>query len=385
MSGALHLTPLEALWGIPIGVDRGAPPLELGGRASPPPAPRVALERAVLPALRRSPCLVSFSGGVDSSVVLAVAAAVARREGLPPPVPATHRFAGVPETDESAWQERVVAHLGLSDWLRLEWSDELDVVGPVAERLLVRHGPLVPFNAHFHLPLVERAAGGALLTGVGGDELFAPPHRATASHVLHRHRAPRLRDVRALAFGLAPRRVRAALVARRRPLAHCAWIRPAARRRLARAYAAWEVGEPLRWDGALAWWWRSRALQRNLAGKRALGEAHDVLVESPFASADVLAACAAAGGAVGLGSRARALAEMVGDLLPAELLARDGKASFDGAFWTARARAFVAAWDGRGVDPAAVDVAALHAEWSRDNPDPHSFALAQQAWLAARD
>jgi asparagine synthase (glutamine-hydrolysing) len=382
---AARLTPLETLWSVPVGFDASAAPLAVDHRGT-VPAPREALEEAVLPALRRPPCLVSFSGGVDSSVVLALAAHVARREGLEPPIPATHRFPGVPEADETDWQERVVAHLGLADWLRLEWTDELDLIGPVAARLLRRHGPLVPFNGHFQLPFVERAAGGALLTGVGGDELFAPVHRATAAHVLHRHRAPRLRDLPALAFGVTPRRARAALVARRRGFERCGWIRPQARRQLARAYGAWEAAEPLRWDRALCdWWWRSRALQCNLAGKRALGAAADVLVESPFAAPAVLVAWALAGGAVGIGGRASALEPIAGELLPSGLLARGSKASFDGAFWASHARAFAAAWNGDGVDPACVDVAALRAEWARSRPDPHSFALLQQAWLAAAD
>jgi len=378
-----RLTPLEALWGVPVGTDEATAPLPDAPAAS---SPRFALERAVLPALQRPPCLVSFSGGVDSSLVLALAVHVARREGLPLPVPATHRFPGVAEADETRWQDQLVAHLCLDDWLRLEWTDELDLVGPVAAGVLERHGPLVPFNGHFQQPFVERAAGGALLTGVGGDELFAPVRRATAAHVLLRHRQPRPRDLPTLAFGLAPRRVRAAVATRRRPIRLYSWIRPQARRRLARAYAAWEAQEPLRWDRALqTWWWRSRALQCNLAGKRALGEACDVLVASPLADPSVMSACAATGGPIGLGSRARALGAIAGDLLPPALLARTSKASFDGAFWTGRARAFAAAWDGSGVDSQLVDVAALRAEWASAQPDPHTFALLQQAWLAVRD
>lgn len=385
MHDRLRLTGLEQLWAVPVGTDEATPPLPADS-PSLWPSPRRALEQAVLPALRRTPCLVSFSGGVDSSVVLAVAAHVARREGLPLPIPATHRFRDVPEADESRWQEQVIAHLGLDDWLRLEWTDELDVVGPVATALLERHGVLVPFNGHFQQPFVERAAGGALLTGVGGDELFAPVRRATAAHVLLRHRHPRRGDLPALAYGVAPRPLRAAVLARRRPVARYGWIRPEARRRLARAYAAWEVNEPLRWDRALrAWWWRSRALQCNLASKRVLGEAGDVLLVSPLAAPETIAACAAAGGPVGLGPRARALGAIAGDLLPAAVLGRTSKASFDGAFWTGRARAFVAAWDGSGVDPQLVDVPALRAEWTSAQPDPHTFALLQQAWLAVGD
>src|SRR5215212_1324990 len=54
--------------------------------------PLEALEEAVLPALTQPPCLVSFSGGRDSSSVLAAATRAARREGLPAPVPVTLRI-----------------------------------------------------------------------------------------------------------------------------------------------------------------------------------------------------------------------------------------------------------------------------------------------------
>ena len=50
-----------------------------------------ALEAAIMPALLRSPCLVSFSGGRDSSAVLAVAARLARGAGLADPIPITIR------------------------------------------------------------------------------------------------------------------------------------------------------------------------------------------------------------------------------------------------------------------------------------------------------
>ena len=39
-------------------------------------------------------------------------------------------------------------------------TDELDAVGPYARRALARHGLLWPFNAHFHAPMLEQAAGG---------------------------------------------------------------------------------------------------------------------------------------------------------------------------------------------------------------------------------
>lgn len=173
-------------------------------------SPQQALYDAVLPALLEPPCLVSFSGGRDSSLVLAAATRVARREGVADPVPVTNRFADAPEAEESRWQEQVVEHLRLADWQRLQFSDELDAVGPYAQRMLREHGLLWPFNVHFHLPLLDLARGGALLTGLGGDQLFGvigpEPRRPAARRAFHG------------ALGYAPRAVRAAVIASRRPL-----------------------------------------------------------------------------------------------------------------------------------------------------------------------
>src|SRR5690242_13957500 len=129
-----------------FGTPRRPPPL--------PPAgdPRAALETAVRRARGTGPCFVSFSGGRDSSVVLAAAARAARRDGVEPPIPVTARFTDAPDAEESAWQERVVRHVGARDWIRLEFGDELDAVGPYAQAVLMRHGVLWPFNAHFHTP-----------------------------------------------------------------------------------------------------------------------------------------------------------------------------------------------------------------------------------------
>ena len=100
------LSPIEIASGLVLG---NTQPLEPARAAD----PRAAMERALLAPLRRGPCLVSFSGGRDSSAVLAVATAVARREGLQPPIPATLRFPSAADSAETEWQEGVIAHLGL--------------------------------------------------------------------------------------------------------------------------------------------------------------------------------------------------------------------------------------------------------------------------------
>src|SRR5687768_3761316 len=107
------LTPVETATGIVLGDGADPGPLP----AVPPGETALAaLERACLPALERGRCCVSFSGGRDSSIVLATATRVARREGLPLPLPVTNRFPLAGHTDESHWQELVVRHLGLDDW-----------------------------------------------------------------------------------------------------------------------------------------------------------------------------------------------------------------------------------------------------------------------------
>ena len=113
---ALVLTPLERAAGLVAGPYVNADPL--------PPAPdtrspRQVLEDVIVANLARTPCVVSFSGGRDSSSVLATAVAVARREGIPLPVPVSLRFPGTPSTDETEWQELVIRHLGVTDWERI--------------------------------------------------------------------------------------------------------------------------------------------------------------------------------------------------------------------------------------------------------------------------
>ena len=212
------LTPLEVASSLVLGSVEG------GRRSTVEADPRAAMERALVEPLRRGPCLVSFSGGRDSSAVLAVATAVARREGLAPPIPATLRFPTASDTAETEWQESVVSHLGLDDWIRLEATDELDCVGPVATAALARHGLLWPSNAHFHTPLFAHAHGGSFLTGIGGDEMLGPSRWLHARRVLAGQVRPRPRDVLAVAFALAPPRVRR-LVTRRRMRAPFPWLR----------------------------------------------------------------------------------------------------------------------------------------------------------------
>ncbi len=362
--------------------------LVLGGDARPAPLPKLppgltpldALEEAIRPALLRPPCLVSFSGGRDSSAVLAVATALARREGLPDPIPATNRFVDAPASDEAQWQESVIADLGLADWLRLEFTDELDAVGPWAQRAMRRHGILWPFNAHFHLPLIEAAAGGSMLTGVGGDELFMSACPPRAYTVLIGRDTPRPRDVLTVGLAVAPRALRRA-VYRRRMTVPFAWLAPRGRRALAHAIADEDASEPCTPAARLRFWHGMRSLRIGTAALAALGRDNDALVVHPLAAPDVAAAVARAAPR-GFRSRTEGMRALFGGVLPHDVLARTSKAGFDEAFFHRHSRAFAATWTGDGVPVDVVDVAALRREWQSGAPAAQSLTLLQMAWLA---
>ena len=372
---------------IPLSALETATGIVLGGSSEPkrplPTAPaghnaRAALEEACLPALRRPPCVVSFSGGRDSSLVLAAAASAARREGLPPPIPYTNRFPGAPHTDEAVWQERVVSHLGLDDWRRLELADELDVVGPLATRGLQRHGLLWPFNVHFHVPPLESAVGGTLLTGIGGDELFGQSRWAAAQSAFRDRPGPR--SAARLALLTAPAALRAALVRRRSPEPF-PWLTRDAARGFLRAWAAEQAREPRGLERRLRELPGRRAMRVGRRSLDLLAADAGATIEHPLLHPHVLAAVAAEGGRYGWTDRTAAMRALFDGLLPREVLGRTSKARFEGAFWGRRSREFAAGWRGEAADPAVVDLHRLREVWSEDEPDAHSYLLLQAAWL----
>ena len=374
----LRPRPLEVVCGLVINGQLHGPKL---GRARSADL-RAALERSVLPALRAPPCLVSFSGGRDSAAVLAIAASVARREGLALPIPATYRFPDAPATREDGWQEDVVRHLGLADWECLTMSSELDSVGPVAQSVLRRHGVLWPFNAHFHVPLFERAAGGSLLTGIGGDELLGPQRWHAAQRVLAGRVAPRPRHLRTAGLALSPVPMRRAVLARRRQL-RWPWLHPDVDALINRRRADWQARTPLRWDAALARWWQSRTRSVLSQTFGLLAQDAGAQAVHPFLDRAVLRTAAARYGPRGPVDRSTAMRDLFGELLPASVLARRSKASFDEAFCSDHSRAFAARWSGSGVDRTLVDPEEVAAMWNAVQPDPRSFSLMQAAWLAS--
>ena len=378
MTGAaLPLTAMELAAGLVAGPQPDAVPFEPAPDGRPA---RRALEDAIATHLRRMPCVVSFSGGRDSSAVLAIGVAVARRDGLPMPVPVSLRFPGVASTDETEWQELVVRHLGLTEWERIELGGELDLLGDMARACLLRHGLLWPPNAHFHEPIFRAARGGCVLTGLDGDGLFGAWRWEAAQSVLSHRRAARPKDVLRVGMALSPVPVRRVAL-RRGPQPPVPWLRPDARAAFHGRWRRETAAEPRRWDRRVAWYSGRRYLQLARHSLGVLAAAQGAEVHHPFAEPAFLAALAREGGAAGWGGRTDVMRALFGDLLPDALIDRPRKAEFGRAFWGEQARAFARGWDGRGVDTSLVDPDALQATWAMENPWFGSITPLQAAWL----
>jgi asparagine synthase (glutamine-hydrolysing) len=365
------MTLLEAAAGTPIGL----------GPASALPettlTPLQALEAAVDEAVRRPPCHVAFSGGQDSSLVLAAAARAAARAAAPPPVAVTLRFPAHDRTNEDHWQALVLEHLGLGEQVVIEVGNDLDLVGPAATAELLRRGVVYPANAHSLAPLVEAAAGGTLLVGLGGDELLAGHRWTRLNDVLARRRRPTPRDAVRGAVGALPGRLRGPVLARRF-VKLPSWLRPDAARRMRTALRE-EANEPVRFDLSVEHAARVRTPVVVREGLARLGGAA-TSVEAPLLDPRFVSALARAGGGRGFGDRVAVMHAVAGSALPVALLDRRDKARFEGVFFGERARRFAETWSGEGVDEDLVDHAELRRTWLEPWPDFRSALLLQLAW-----
>ena len=379
-----HTVPMSAL-DILLGYPDGYSVRRIGRPPRRTYAPHEAMERVVLPALLRPPCVVAFSGGRDSSAVLAFAAALARREGLPEPLPVTRVFVGAPMSEESEWQELVIRHLGITEWIREGIDDEVDVVGPLARERLRRCGVLWSPLIHGDDFLLRHAEGGSLLDGEGGDDVCDPrPHRIRPMAMLLRQRSrPTRSRLRAAVVGAAPKPLRGVRAARRSRASELRpWLRPAAvdlAAERARRQARAEVLDGRRSIMQVLARRSVAELQRNRAF---FARERDVHFVSPLLEPEVVATLADSAGRLGFESRAVALGTFCGDLLPASILNRTTKAAFNATNFNRHTRAFAERWTGEGVDHELVDAEVLRELWRGPANNALSAALLQAAWLA---
>jgi asparagine synthase (glutamine-hydrolysing) len=373
-------SPLEVMVGWVPGVE--PPPLVSGGKDD----ALAALAEVLLQYLEPGPCYVAFSGGRDSSAVLAVATSVARRHGLPDPIPVTQVYPGIPEVDETEWQAGVVEHLGLTDWHRFEVRDTIDLLGPGAQDSLRHRGLVWPATVHLKVPLIEPLSGGSLLTGEGGDEVFGPRRAAPWPHLRKGTSVRRSRAASAALLSLLPRaarRQRAMRASQRVEL--LPWLRPAVAGKAMRLMAEDDASEPLRWDQSLLWLCSRRASIVSFQNLSGLAAEYGVRMANPLLEPAFLGALGRQVGRWGYTGRTAAMTALFGHLLPTAVVERRTKAAFNRAFLGEATSEFARRWDGAGVDPEMVDIERLRREWMSERPSALSGPLLHAAWLATEE
>lgn len=379
--------PVISAWDVSIGHPMGSLPL-LPRPAHVEPDPAHALRDALRPALLRMPCVVAFSGGRDSSLLLALAADLAAREGMDPPTALTFRYPGDPVADESSWQELVVAHLrnaGLRlEWVRRDITTELDYIGPLMAPVLRAHnGPTFPAGLANTILLARHARGGSLITGNAGDEVLGG-HRASVLRTVLRRRGRGLSAAswrHALACA-APAPVRLWLAPR--DVCNAPWLRPVLRSAARAETMRSDAARPLRWDRSV---WAPLASRAVMIGNRTrarIAQDYGCELIEPLGSPHFVASYAAFGGRWGGITRAMGTRLLADGLLPDAIIGRRDKAYFNASRFGPISRGFVRTWDGHGVDHSLVDPVALRAAWLGDAPPPSTAMLLQQAWLSSQ-
>lgn len=384
-AGSARLTPIDLVAGYPIGTVAGlAAPV--GNRSS--PHPREELERIIRKQLQRSPCVVAFSGGRDSSAILAIATHLARREGLPAPIPVTMRYSDAPSTEESDWQELVVRHLGVTNWVIERIDDEMDVLGPLAQSQMLRHGVLWPSLLHGDDYFARHAPNGSVLDGEGGDEVLAVKRHRVAPVVrlvqrVREGHLPRRWQLRAAAAAAAPAIIRLPRARRRAANLPLPWLKPPALGEVAANYARNEASEPLNGRKSVARIPGRRSNRMLAANRRYLWANQGVEFCSPFLEATFVTALTGRTGILGPMDRATTLRMICEDLLPDAILERTTKAEFSSAIHRSYTKTFAAQWSGEGLDTSLVDIDVLRQIWLGNAPS-NSLAkpLLQTAWLA---
>lgn len=371
------LTPLDLACGMPLGTRQ----VDL-----PPPPPHATLERAiellcelVFSDDRRVYSI--FTGGRESSAHLAVGTGFARRRGYADPIPLTLRHPALDSAAHIENQERVVGHLRLQDWAIVEVSDDLDLIGPAAARVLLGAGLVWPPHLHTLLPLFERSRDGVLNIASGLVDFFAFWRWAPLASVLAGHRRPTPRDVGLFLTTLVPASARARIARRRGIPPPMPWLRPDAERRVLSMLTGRQAHVPLRFDQAALTQVTHRCGSVGLASIDALAALTGATVAQSAASLDLIGTFARAGGWHGFGSQADMLDRIAGHMLPEGALEPRRSPDPSGVYFGERSRGFAAAWSGDGLDPTIIDPVALRKEWLSDQPDWRSAGLLQYAWL----
>jgi len=372
-----QLTWTETMLGMPVGPSTSHPVGPVG-------TARDVLEDIVRKSLQGDrPHYVLFSGGRDSSALLALAVHVARREGLKEPQPVIVRHPDSPESDEQNWQDLVLDHLDLPDQVVIEMHGDQGLLADAARGAMRRRGPVWPAAVQGHGAIYRHLEPGVIISGEGGDMVLTGHRLNTVRIMLSRP------DRRTLRNGL--RALRPASLTRlhakdgmaRGTLPSPRWLREPGRLAYAEALSAL-LATPLRWDSATRHAGLNRSVCVGMANFEAEVAAHGSVSVNPLADLAFVEALARDGGMLGWGDRTAIFRRLFGDLLPDSVLARGTKAAFNSTRWGEQERQFAHEWDGHGFDEAWIDAEALRVEWLAERPHPISGFLLQVAWAISQ-
>jgi hypothetical protein len=333
---------------------------------------------ALEPHLAAGPCLVWQTGDDGGALGLRSAVRRARREGLPDPIPLT--LVTDPAAGDDEHVRAVVDALGLQDWVRVDATDGLDLLGPDAQAALLRHGVRYPSIGHVVAPAARAAAGGTLVDCHGLRELWDFWRGAPARWLLAGVRRDR-RTAAAAAVALAPKPVRRRALAAQARAFVPDHVKPPVRDWLFDSFAEERVSMPLSASGAVRQLHRRRCLWETARTFSSVGADHGATVVYFFMDPAVAGALACAAGRLGWPSPAALVAELAPELparrTPAPRTPRD-------PFWAGpESTEFIERWDGTGLDETLVHPERVRDAWRRR--DARASLLLQAAWLASAE
>ena len=183
-------------------------------------------------------------------------------------------------------------------------------------------------------------------------------------------------------FNLLPRGLQVRIRLRRRR--DLPWLRPGARREVHYKYRAMLRRQASRWAEAIRRLPESRNYELTQSIFAAMAEDAEVSLVQPFFDSRFIRALGESAPRLGFPSRATAMQIHFGDVLPPQIAERRTKAVFDELHGGRSCREFARLWDGRGLDPALVDVEVLRREWLSERPAYRSLTALNAAWLAHR-
>lgn len=379
----LRLGPREIVMGVPLAATAdGLPHVQLPPSSG---SARLALRDVLRTIIDTTPVFVSFSGGRDSSAVLAVATSVAREHGRPLPVPITYRYPGNAEANEDEWQELVLRHLGVTERVVVTITGQQRLLSENAQESMARRGLVWPPSLNLQHEMFDRVRGGVLLTGEGGDEMFIGRRSAPVARLrrtIQRKQRPRLRVVSDAARALLPRGRQVRTEVEETWARVAPWLRGPAREQFIEAIAE-DFVEPLRWDRSIR-----RTIRRPLAraiyhNMDLVARDYDIRLVHPLLAPEFVSAWIDEGGRWGFTGRTAAMRHAFADVLPEPILGRSTKSFFNAARMGPFERSFARQWSGTGLDLEHVDAELLREAWLNEDFIGRSDSALMAAWMAS--